>query len=137
MINALICGLEAHGGVLRLNAHVEDIFVNKNGRATGVRLANGEYIDASRAVISNADARGTARMLPPQWRPAPRPGAGGALNPALELTPSFMHLHLAVRAVDVPRDLGIHYSVVLDSFKSILGEANMVIISIPTLLDPR
>ena len=32
--------------------------------------------------------------------------------------------------------LGIHYSVVLDDFEDICKDNNMVIISIPTLLDP-
>lgn len=137
VIEALVRGLETHGGALRLGAHVDSILVSDGGHATGVRLASGESIRASVAVVSNADARGTVRMLPERWRPAPRPGGGGALNSALELTPSFMHLHLAIRAVDLPPALGIHYSVVLDSFESILGDANMVIISIPTILDPR
>eukprot|EP00325_Prymnesiales_sp_UTEX-LB-985_P007925 CAMPEP_0174698626 /NCGR_PEP_ID=MMETSP1094-20130205/4163_1 /TAXON_ID=156173 /ORGANISM="Chrysochromulina brevifilum, Strain UTEX LB 985" /LENGTH=210 /DNA_ID=CAMNT_0015895831 /DNA_START=176 /DNA_END=808 /DNA_ORIENTATION=- len=60
------------------------------------------------------------------------------------MTPSFMHLHLGIRSEGMEKlpgtegedGLGIHYSVLLDSFDDIEAERNMVIISIPTLLDP-
>ena len=68
-----------------------------------------------------------------------RPGRGGALNSGLAKTDSFMHLHLGFRAAAGELEgmgLGIHYSVVLDDFEDICKDNNMVIISIPTLLDP-
>ena len=52
------------------------------------------------------------------------PGGGGALNPGLEKTPSFMHLHLGFRGGEgLPAGLGIHYSVVLDDFGDISDPA--------------
>ena len=55
-----------------------------------------------------------------------------------------MHLHIGFRAAEgelqamkaCGMGLGIHYSVVLDDFEDICKDNNMVIISIPTLLDP-
>mmetsp|Transcript_24771 Transcript_24771/g.54085 ORF Transcript_24771/g.54085 Transcript_24771/m.54085 type:complete len:291 (-) Transcript_24771:113-985(-) len=133
----MVRGIEKYGGSLRTRAHVDEILVDQGGRAHGVRLRSGEEVRARVAVISNADAAATVRMLPSAWRPLPKPERGGALNTALELTPSFMHLHIGFRGGDdLPPDLGIHYSVILDSFEEILLERNMVIISIPTLLDP-
>ena len=137
VIDALVRGVEKHGGSVRLGAHVERIELDEDGRASGVVLRNGERLGAS-AVVSNADAWATVRLLPEAVRPPERPGGGGALNAALEKTPSFMHLHLGFRAGEgeLPDGIGIHYSVVLDSFSDICRDNNMVIISIPTLLDP-
>jgi 1-hydroxycarotenoid 3,4-desaturase len=53
--------LEAAGGMIRVDAHVEEILVDR-GRAAGVRLANGERIAAD-AVVLNGDAEALARGL--------------------------------------------------------------------------
>ena len=100
-----------------------------------MRLRGGEVVRAARGVVSNADVWATVQLLPEAHRPAPRPGGGGALNAALPKTPSFMHLHLGFRG-PLPDGVGIHYSVILDDFADILADNNMVIISIPTALDP-
>ena len=134
VIDALVRGLEKHGGTLRTGCHVEEILM-ENGRAEGVRLRGGEVVRAARGVVSNADVWATVQLLPEAHRPAPRPGGGGALNAALPKTPSFMHLHLGFRG-PLPDGVGIHYSVILDDFADILADNNMVIISIPTALDP-
>ena len=62
MGNTLQRGLEKFGGKLQLNAHVEEIIV-ENGRATGVRLKNGNVIKAKKAVVSNATPFDTVKML--------------------------------------------------------------------------
>ena len=134
VIEALVRGLEKHGGTLRTGCHVDEILM-ENGRAEGVRLRGGEVVRAARGVVSNADVWATVKLLPEAHRPAPRPGGGGALNAALPKTPSFMHLHLGFRG-PLPDGVGIHYSVILDDFADILADNNMVIISIPTALDP-
>lgn len=48
---AIARALEAHGGEIRFDSHVEKILV-EDGRAIGVRLAGGETIRARRAVVS-------------------------------------------------------------------------------------
>ncbi len=62
---AIVAGLvrliEDQGGVLRLNAEVEQITV-ENGRASGLRLAGGERIAAD-IVVSNADVGWTYTKL--------------------------------------------------------------------------
>jgi phytoene desaturase len=55
--------IENLGGAIRLNAEVDEIVVEQ-GRATGVRLASGERIDAD-IVVSNADSATTYRKLVP------------------------------------------------------------------------
>ncbi|MDA7423386.1 phytoene desaturase [Thalassococcus lentus] len=53
--------IKDQGGVLRMKTDVDEIVV-QNGRATGVRLASGETIDAD-VVVSNADAGFTYNHL--------------------------------------------------------------------------
>ncbi|MGB5831699.1 MAG: phytoene desaturase [Thiohalocapsa sp.] len=55
--------IEGQGNQVRLNAEVAEITVD-NGRATGVRLADGEQIPAD-VVVSNADVAWTYRNLLP------------------------------------------------------------------------
>ena len=61
IVTAMVGLMEGQGGTLRLNAEVEQITVERN-RATGVRLADGEYVAAD-IVVSNADAGWTYAKL--------------------------------------------------------------------------
>lgn len=58
---ALARVVEAGGGTVELNADVAEI-VTKGGRATGVKLADGRTIEASRFVASAIDAPATMQM---------------------------------------------------------------------------
>jgi phytoene dehydrogenase-like protein len=143
VVDALVRAISARGGRVQTSAHVQAIEVDDTGRAAAVTLRGGRRVRARRAVVSNAHVAATVALLPEALRPAPRPGSGGPLNTALEMTPSFMHLHLGVRADGMAEaaaaaggPLRIHYSVVLDDFSAILADRNMVIVSIPTVLDP-
>lgn len=137
VVDALIRGIRKHGGVVQCSAHVDQILLDEEGSAVGVQLRNGTVINARQAVVSNAAASATVALLPEVARPAGRPGGGGRLNEALETTPSFMHLHLGIRGDGLDAsDLDVHYSVILDDFGDIELPQNMVIVSIPTLLDP-
>ena len=62
MGNTLVRGLEKFGGKIQLNAHVDEIIV-ENGRATAVRLKNGNIVKAKKAVVSNATPFDTVKML--------------------------------------------------------------------------
>jgi len=61
MADAMVHGMEQHGGELLLGATVRRIIV-ENDRVAGVRLENGQEIHA-KTVISNADARHTFEEL--------------------------------------------------------------------------
>lgn len=50
--NSLVACIEHHGGTVRLNTEVTKVHTS-GGKATGVTLADGETIEASRAVIGN------------------------------------------------------------------------------------
>lgn len=131
IVDALVRGLKQHGGQLRLNAHVEQVTV-AGGRATGVKLTNGQQLRAREAVISNASIWDTLKLLP-----------AAAVPPSFietrQHTPqcaSFMHLHLGIDATKLPDNLACHYIVVNDWAKGIEAPQNVVLISIPSLLDP-
>jgi phytoene dehydrogenase-like protein len=114
-----------------LNAHVEQVLVEGN-KAVGVRLRDGEEIRARRAVVSNASVWDTLKLLPE-----------GAISPKFrsqrQATPecdSFMHLHLGINAQGLPADLACHYIVVNDWELGITAPQNVVLVSIPSILDP-
>jgi phytoene desaturase len=67
LVTGLVKLIEGQGGEVRLSSEVAQI-LSANGRATGVRLASGETLDAD-VVVSNADSAWTYRyLLPPEQR---------------------------------------------------------------------
>lgn len=64
LIKALVRVAEKNGAKVRTNAAVAEIMVS-NGKASGVRLENGEVVEAD-IVISNADYQFTERRLLPE-----------------------------------------------------------------------
>nr|ATQ36031.1 prolycopene isomerase-like3 [Sargassum fusiforme] len=140
LVEALVRGVERKGGEVRLGAHVEEVLV-EDGKACGVRLRGGKVVRASRSVVSNASIWDTLKLVPE-----------GALpkefveeREALPQCKSFMHVHLGVRCHDLieasnrggtefsPR---CHYAVVADWNKPIDSPGNVIIVSIPSVLDP-
>ncbi|MCU0523410.1 MAG: NAD(P)/FAD-dependent oxidoreductase [Elainella sp. Prado103] len=131
LVAALVQGLQQQGGQLWLNAHVEQILV-EGQRAIGVQLRDGRTITARKAVVSNASIWDTLRLLSPAAVPA-------AFRYQRQNTPpcdSFMHLHLGIEATGLPPNLACHYIVVNDWASGITAPQNVVLISIPSVLDP-
>ncbi|HEY9653530.1 MAG TPA: NAD(P)/FAD-dependent oxidoreductase [Coleofasciculaceae cyanobacterium] len=131
LVDVLVRGLQRHGGQLMLNAHVEQLVVEDN-RAVGVRLRGGKEVRARRAVISNASVWDTLKLLPAESVPK-------AYRQQRQATPecdSFMHLHLGIDAQGLRKDLACHYIVVNDWNKGVTVPQNVVLVSIPSLLDP-
>ncbi|MBD2345838.1 phytoene desaturase family protein [Anabaena subtropica] len=129
IVNALVRGLERWGGKLRLGCHVEQILV-EGGKAVGVRLQNGEILNAP-IVISNATIWDTYNHL---LRPEDLPAT--YRQDALDTTTieSFMHLHLGIKA-DGLENLTGHHVVVHDSHQDITIPGNTCMISIPSVWD--
>lgn len=126
--DALVRGLERHGGRLRLGARVERLLL-EGDRVVGVRLAGGEELRAAQ-VVSNADLWSTLALLPEDAAPAWR--ARAAATPACG---SFLHLHLGFEAAGLA-DLPVHTVWVGDWQRGITAERNVVVLSIPSVLDP-
>jgi phytoene dehydrogenase-like protein len=128
VVAALLRGLHRHGGTLRLGCRVEQLLLDGD-RVTGVRLSDGSSLKA-RHVVSNADAWSTAALLPP--------GVGGSWRDQRLATPacgSFLHLHLGFRHHGLA-DLPVHTVWVGDWQRGVMADRNLVVLSIPSVLDP-
>ncbi|MGA1146167.1 MAG: phytoene desaturase family protein, partial [Candidatus Nanopelagicales bacterium] len=63
LIEALVAVIGEYGGVVRCDATVREISM-QSGKASGVVLADGSRIEASRAVVSNVNPALMAQLLP-------------------------------------------------------------------------
>ena len=136
IIDALVRGIEKHGGEVRLGQHVEQITV-QDGAATGVKLRSGKELTASRMVVSNAAIKSTLRLCPPEALPE----AWQQQKEESAECPSFMHLHVGFSAEGLKEAMGgkellCHYMVVNTWETGVDSEQNLVLISIPSVLDP-
>jgi len=130
VVAALVRALERHGGRLRCGTPVAEILV-EGGRATGVRLSDGERVGARRGVIANASPWDLLNLLPQDSVPE-RWRQRQAATPACA---SFLHWHLGLRGGDLAR-LPIHHVWVGDWERGIGAERNVVVLSMPSVLDP-
>jgi phytoene dehydrogenase-like protein len=128
---ALVRGLERHGGQLRTGAPVEEVLV-EGGQARGVRLAGGEIVGARVGVIANTSPWDLLNLLPPDAVPE-RWRRKQAATPACA---SFLHWHLGLRGGSELADLPVHHVWVGDWQRGIGAERNVVVLSMPSLLDP-
>ena len=129
LVDALVRGFEKHDGKLLLKSHVEEIIV-ENKRAVGVKLRGGEELRAD-TVISNASVWDTLKLIPKDSVPQ-------QFFEQRQATPeceSFMHLHLGIDASNIRSDLQCHYIFVKDWELGITAPQNLVLISIPSVLD--
>ncbi|MEL6495216.1 MAG: NAD(P)/FAD-dependent oxidoreductase [Cyanobacteria bacterium J06623_7] len=129
IVEALVRGLTKRGGEIIYNAHVTEIMV-ENRRAVGVKLRNGKEIRASH-VVSNASIWDTIPMIPAGVLPESFVRERTDI-PECE---SFMHLHLGIDGTGL-EDLECHYIVVNDWDRGITAPQNVVVMSIPSVLDP-
>ena len=131
IVDALVSGLARHGGKLLLNAHVEQIVV-EDRHAVGVKLRNGDTIRARQAVVSNASVWDTLKLIPDTAVPV-------SFREQRAATPecdSFMHLHLGIDATGIRADLACHYIIVNDWSLGVAAPQNVIVVSIPSVLDP-
>ncbi|MBD2463583.1 NAD(P)/FAD-dependent oxidoreductase [Oscillatoria sp. FACHB-1407] len=130
LVNALVRGLQRYGGQLRLNATVQQILIERQ-RTVGVQLKTGEQIRARHAVVSNASGWDTLKLIPEEIR-----SVALQKRQNLPACPSFMHLHLGIDATGLPSDLECHYLIVNDWECGVDAPQNVVVVSIPSVLDP-
>jgi phytoene dehydrogenase-like protein len=130
VVEALRRGLERHGGRLVCKAPVERIEVLA-GRARGVRLRGGRHLLARRGVVANVSPWDLPELLEPEALPR-RWSTARRATPACA---SFLHLHLGLRGDDLAQ-LPIHHVWVGDWERGVTAEQNMVVLSMPSLLDP-
>ena len=126
----LVAGLERHGGAIRYKARVTKVLLD-NGKAIGVRLADGEEIRARR-VVSNATRWDTfGGLIEAQDTPAQERTWRRRYKPS----PSFLSLHLGVEASLIPAGTHCHH-LLLEDWQAMEDEQGVVFVSMPSLLDP-
>lgn len=159
LIQALVQGLEmkrrgdnvAGGGELRLKSRVERfLLTNDNGKAkcTGVQLSDGTKLHAHKGVICNAPLWNMAKLLEDsivtdELLVGEKSSDVVSLAVkevrkqanAMEMSGSFMHIHLGIPSNGIPSNLDCHHSV-LNFDDDITSPQNLVIVSIPTIFDP-
>ena len=127
----LVEGLEKHQGQIRYKARVTQILTD-NGRAIGVKLATGETYLAKR-IVSNATRWDTfEKLLPPEEMPR----SEKRWQSRYRKSPSFLSLHLGVKAEALPSDVECHH-ILVEDWEQMEAEEGTIFVSIPTLLDPE
>ena len=137
----LVQGLERHGGAIRYRARVTEVLI-ENDQAVGVKLADGEIIHAKR-VISNATRWDTFSGDGDEKRRSGQALVDAAHTPDKEQfwrkryvpSPSFLSLHLGVRADLIPAGTHCHH-LLLEEWSRMEDEQGVIFVSMPSLLDP-
>lgn len=126
----LVEGLEKAGGKIRYRARVTKILLEK-GKAVGVQLADGKQYRAKR-IVSNATRWDTFdKLLSAKEMPA----SEKRWRRRYQKSPSFISLHLGVKAEVLPPGTECHH-IVLEDWEKLEEEQGTIFVSIPTLLDP-
>ncbi|HIK56044.1 MAG TPA: carotene isomerase [Synechococcales cyanobacterium M55_K2018_004] len=126
----LVAGLEKAGSQILYRARVTEILM-ENGRAVGVKLANGKEFRAKR-IVSNATRWDTFEKLLPQDS---MPRSERKWQQRYQKSPSFFSMHLGVKAEVLPPDTDCHH-VLLEDWTQMEASHGTIFVSIPTLLDP-
>ncbi|MEA5536398.1 carotenoid isomerase [Crocosphaera sp. XPORK-15E] len=126
----LVEGLEKVGGEIQYKARVTNILVEQ-GKAVGVKLANGQEYRAKR-IVSNATRWDTFEKLLPKEA---MPKTEEKWQQRYQQSPSFLSLHLGVKADILPPGTECHH-ILLENWETMEDEQGTIFVSIPTLLDP-
>ncbi len=123
-------GLEKAGSEIKYKARVSEI-LTEGGKAVGVRLATGEEYFAKR-IVSNATRWDTfEKLLPADSMPTREQ----KWQQRYQKSPSFLSLHLGVKAEVLPPGTECHH-IILEDWANMEVEQGTIFVSIPTLLDP-
>jgi prolycopene isomerase len=127
----LVEGLEKTGGKIEYKARVTKI-ITEQSQAVGVQLANGKIYHAKK-IISNATRWDTfEKLLPPEHLPANEKN----WQQRYKKSPSFLSLHLGVKASVLPKGTECHH-IILENWSEMELAQGTLFVSIPTLLDPN
>lgn len=124
-------GLVDYGGTILYKANVTDIIL-ENEKAVGVRLSDGRQFYAKK-IISNATRWDTfgkllrTEKLPPEEKNFQR---------LYVKAPSFLSIHMGVKAEVLPLETDCHHFVLEDDWARLEEPYGSIFLSIPTVLDP-
>ncbi|WP_414529570.1 carotenoid isomerase [Nodularia chucula] len=126
----LVQGLEKTGGIIKYQSRVTQIII-ENQKAVGVKLANGKIYRGKR-IVSNATRWDTFNKLLPVDK---IPSNKKKWQQTYEKSPSFLSLHIGVKAGILPHGTECHH-IILEDWQQMTAPAGTLFVSIPTLLDP-
>ena len=126
----LVEGLEKAGSQIQYQARVTKILMEQ-GKAVGVKLANGKEYRAKR-IVSNATRWDTFEKLLPSEK---MPTREKRWQQRYQKSPSFLSLHLGVQAEVLPEGTECHH-ILLENWENMESAEGTIFVSIPTLLDP-
>jgi prolycopene isomerase len=126
----LVSGLIKFGGEIHYKSRVTNI-ITEQGKAVGVKLANGKTFYAKK-IVSNATRWDTFEgLLPADQMPAKE----RKWQQRYQKSPAFLSLHLGVEANVLPAGTECHH-VLLEDWAKMEEPEGTIFVSIPTLLDP-
>ncbi|KAH7653212.1 Prolycopene isomerase protein [Dioscorea alata] len=127
---ALANGLVEKGGKILYKANVTNIIL-ENGKAIGVRLSDGREF-FSRSVISNATRWDTFGKL---LKVDDLPEEEKNFQRIYVKAPSFLSIHMGVKASVLPPDTDCHHFILEDDWNRLERPYGSIFLSIPTVLD--
>jgi len=142
VIDALIRGLEKYGGRIEMKRHVEEILVEPDPstgapRAVGVRLKNGKVVKARKAVVSNATAWDTAKMLHEDAMPDEDSRTWLSELGETPAQGSIAHLFLGLKGEGMDwSKVDAQHLIIEDWGRPLSDPQNVVTMFFPSLLDP-
>ncbi|GJN04580.1 hypothetical protein PR202_ga22142 [Eleusine coracana subsp. coracana] len=128
---SLADGLVHKGSEIRYKANVTNVIL-KNGKAVGVRLSNGKEFFA-KTVISNATRWDTFGKL---LKDKELPEEEKNFQKNYVKAPSFLSIHMGVKASVLPAGTDCHHFVLEDDWNNLEKPYGSIFLSIPTVLDP-
>ncbi|EYU38703.1 hypothetical protein MIMGU_mgv1a003077mg [Erythranthe guttata] len=127
---SLAKGLVNKGSNILYKANATSIII-ENEKAVGVKLSDGRKFYA-KTVISNATRWDTFGKL---LKKEDMPEEEKRFQKAYVKAPSFLSIHMAVKADVLPPDTDCHHFVLEDDWKSLEDPYGSIFLSIPTVLD--
>ncbi|KAF8665234.1 hypothetical protein HU200_054130 [Digitaria exilis] len=128
---SLADGLVEKGSEIRYKANVTNVIL-ENGKAVGVRLSNGKEFFA-KTVISNATRWDTFGKL---LKDKDLPEEEKNFQKNYVKAPSFLSIHMGVKASVLPAGTDCHHFVLEDDWNNLEKPYGSIFLSIPTVLDP-
>lgn len=128
---SLAKGLEDKGGKILYKANVKNIIL-ENGKAIGVKLADGREF-FSKTVVSNATRWDTFGKL---VKINELPEEEKNFQKIYVKAPSFLSIHMGVKASVLPPDTDCHHFILEDEWSKLEAPYGSIFLSIPTILDP-
>lgn len=127
---SLAKGLVDQGSKILYKANVTNIIIDQ-GKAVGVRLSDGRELFA-KTIVSNATRWDTFGKL---LKREDLPNEEQNFQKLYVKAPSFLSIHMGVKAEVLPPDTDCHHFVLEDDWTSLEKPYGSVFLSIPTILD--